>query len=604
MQNWRILRPYYTWREGYMGRLVGESFRAQGFLYGVAIVAMIVMASTAAGTAWIMEKIIDAMTNPEDRRTVFLVAGGVIALFTVRGISSYMQAYFLARAGNRVVAAQQEKLYRKLLRHGVAFYHNMESSDLLMRFTQGAQGARSLIDTLVVGFVRDMFTMIFLLAVMIYQQPTLSMICLVVGPAAFFGVRFLLQQVQEIMKGQMMSMAEIIKVIQETSGGIEIVKVFGLEDRMIGRMDGAVKQVETRSNQIKKLESLTSPMMDILAGLAIAGVVVVSALGVGTGEPATPGQLMSFVTALIMTYEPAKRVSRMRVSIETYMILVRMIFELLDEEETLSERPDAVDLKPGNGQVEFRNVHYAYREATPVIQGMNVTFEPGKTTALVGPSGGGKSTIARLIMRFFDPVEGDILINGQNLRDVRFTSLHEKMSYVGQSTFLFGSSVMENLRCSRPDASDDEVIEAARAANAHAFIDALPEGYHTKVGENGVFLSGGQKQRIAIARAILRKSEILLLDEATSALDTESESLVKSALEKLTEGRTTVVIAHRLSTIMQADTILVIEAGRVIEQGAPQTLLADDRGTFRRLFEHQFQGDLAEVMALQKSPAA
>lgn len=588
--SWGPLQRWARWKTTPIGRLLAESFRAQGLLYGISIVAMLFMASTAAGTAWIMEKIIDVMTNPEDRATVFRVAGMIIALFLVRGISSYMQAYFLARAGNRVVAMQQERLYRKLLRQGVAFYKTTESSDLLMRFTQGAQGARNLIDTLVVGFVRDLFTMLGLLAIMIYQQPILSMVCLIVGPIAFFGVRFLLKQVQTIMQGQLLSLAEIIKVIQETSAGIEVIKIFGLEGRMIGRMDGAVKQVENRANQIKKLESVTSPLMDILAGLAIAGVVVVSALGVGSNEPATAGQLMSFVTALIMTYEPAKRVSRMRVSIETFSVMVTMIFDLLDQEETLKERDNATTLKRGTGRVEFRDVSYGYREDVPVISSMNVVFEAGKTTALVGQSGGGKSTMAGLIMRFFDPESGSVLINGEDVRDVTFDSLHDKISYVGQNTFLFANSVMENLRCSRPDATDEDVVMAAKAANAHKFISDLPDGYDTLVGENGTFLSGGQRQRIAIARSILRQSEILLLDEATSALDTESEALVKKALKKLTKGRTTIVIAHRLSTILEADQILVVKDGQIVERGEPQDLLKAN-GAFRSLFEHQFQGE-------------
>lgn len=583
---------WHEWSQTRVGRLLAESFRAQGLLYGISVVAMVIMAGSAGATAWVMEKIIDVMTNPDDRAAVFGVAGLILIIFAVRGVSSYVQSYFLARAGNRVVAMQQERLYRKLLTQGVDFYKDTNSSDLLMRFTQGADAARSLIDILVVGFVRDMFTMIFLLCVMIYQQPTLSMICLLVGPVAFIGVRLLLRQVQSIMKGQLTSMAEIIKVIQETSRGIEIVKVFALENRMIARMDGAVRQVEHRANSIKRLEAITSPLMDILAGIAIAGVVIVSALGVGSGEPATPGQLMSFVTALIMTYEPAKRVSRMRVSIETCMVGVNMIFQLLDKEETLKESPDATPLKPGNGHVEFRNVNYGYRKDEPVIKDMSVVFEPGKTTALVGQSGGGKSTMAALIMRFFDPETGQVLINGQDLRDVTLESLHSNMSYVGQNTFLFASSVMENLRCSRPGATDEEVVDAAKAANAHDFISSLPQGYDTQVGEDGTFLSGGQKQRLAIARAILRKSEVLLLDEATSALDTESEALVKVALQKLTKGRTTIVIAHRLSTIMEADEIFVVQKGQVVERGTPQHLL-ETGGAFKRLVEHQVSTESA-----------
>jgi len=598
------LALWNKWKRTDVGRLLAESFRAQGLLYAIAMTAMVIMASTAAGTAWIMEKIIDVMTAPEDRAAVFTVAGGVVALFIVRGISSYIQAYFLARAGNRVVAMQQDRLYRKLLQRGVAFYKGTESSDILMRFTQGAQAARNLVDTLVVGFVRDLFTMLGLLAVMIYQQPTLSLICFVVGPVALIGVRFLIKKVRSIMEQELASLAEIIKVVQETSQGIEVVKVFGLEARMSNRMSRAIKQVERRANEIKKLEAVTSPLMDILAGFAIAGVLVVSALGLGMAEPATAGQLMSFVTALLMTYEPAKRVSRMRVSIETYLVGVRMIFDLLDAKETMVEPADAVPLKDGQGKVEFRDVTYSYREDLPVIRNLSVKFEAGKTTALVGPSGGGKSTIAGLVMRFFDPESGEVLINNQSLRDVTFDSLHGKLSYVGQSTFLFATSVMENLRLSRPDATDEEVVQAAKIANAHEFIENLPDGYDTPVGENGTFLSGGQKQRMAIARAVLRKSEVLLLDEATSALDTESEALVKNAVSKLTQGRTTIVIAHRLSTITEADVIFVVDGGQVVEQGAPDDLLAREGGAFRRLFEHQFTGSDQDDVANETTSIA
>ncbi len=582
-------RRWDAWKGSHIGRIVRRSFRHQGHLYGVAIAAMVVMAASAGAIAWVMEQIIDVMTTPGDRAPVLGVAGIIVAIFTTRGIAGYLQSYFMARAGNRLVAELQDELYRKLLQRAVGFYRNTESSDLLMRFTNGAQGARGVVDTLVSGFVRDLLTMVFLFAVMVYQQPTLSAISLIVGPVAVLGIRYLLRQVRAIMEQEMKSLAEIIKVMQETSAGIEIIKVFGLENRLIGRMDNAIRSVEHRNNSIMRLQSVTSPLMDTLAGLAIAGVVIVSALGVGTGEPATPGQLMSFVTALLMTYEPGKRVSRMRVAIEAQMVMVRMVFDLLDQEEELKEKPNAAKLEDGAGRVELRNVSFEYNENIPVIKNMTLSFEEGKMTALVGQSGGGKSTIAALIMRFFDPDGGAVLINGQDIRDVTFESLHGKISYVGQNTFLFATTVMENLRCSRPDASDEEIYAAAKAAHAHEFISALRHGYDTMVGENGAFLSGGQKQRLAIARAILRRAEVLLLDEATSSLDTESESLVKSALAKATKGRTTIVIAHRLSTIMEADRIVVIQSGSVIEEGTPADLLDQDAGAFRSLFDTQFK---------------
>ena len=589
-----IKRAWNNWRSGYMGRLIGESFYAQGGLYGIAIAAMVVVALTTAGSAYMMEYIVDAMTSPEMRSYAHMIALGVIGLFLAKALASYVQAMYLARAGNRIVAAQQERLYRKLLKHGVSFFSTNESSDLLMRTTNGAQSARRLIDVLVTGFVRDALTLVGLVVVMVYQQPVLSVMFFVVGPVALFGVRYLLKSVRAIMQAEFKSLAEIIRVLQETSSGIKVIKVFSLEDRMITRMETAIRSVEKRSNDIAKLQSIASPLMEFLAGLAVAGVLIISTMGIGGSEQPSAGQLMSFITALLMAYEPAKRLSKMRVQIEACMVGVGLLFGLLDQEDTMQESPDAHDLLEGPGEIALRNVTFGYHGAVPVIQDMNLTFEAKKTTALVGQSGGGKSTIFGLIMRFYDPDDGSIEIDNQNLRDVSFTSLRRKISYVGQDTFLFSTTVMENLRCSAPEASDEEVMEAARAAHAHDFICELPNGYDTQVGENGTFLSGGQKQRVAIARAILRNAEILLLDEATSALDAESESLVKSALDALTQNVTVIVIAHRLSTILEADKIMVVQDGAVIEQGNLDELMQKN-GSFRNLFDQQFKKNKPEA---------
>ncbi len=583
-----IKRAWDNWRSGYMGRLISESFFAQGGLYAVAIVAMIAVAATTAGSAYMMEYIVDAMTSPEMRDWAHLIALGVIALFLVKALASYVQAVFLARAGNRIVAAQQEKVYRKLLRHGVSFFSDNDSSNLLMRTTNGAQAARKLIDVLVTGFIRDALTLVGLVIVMVYQQPVLSVMFFVVGPIALVGVRYLLKSVRSIMQAEFKSLAEIIRVLQETSAGIKVIKVFSLEDRMINRMDTAIHNVEKRANDIARLQSIASPLMEFLAGLAVAGVLIVSTTGIAGSEQPTAGQLMSFITALLMAYEPAKRLSKMRVQIETAMVGVGLLFGLLDQEDSMLENPDAYDLGDGPGEVALRNVTFGYQGSVPVIEDMSLTFQARKTTALVGQSGGGKSTIFGLIMRFYDPDEGSVEIDGQDVRNASFSSLRRKISYVGQDTFLFSTSVMENLRCSAPDATDEEVVAAAKAAHAHDFITELPKGYDTPVGENGTFLSGGQKQRIAIARAILRKAEILLLDEATSALDAKSESLVKEALDALTKDVTVVVIAHRLSTILEADTIMVVQDGAVVEQGNLEQLMQKN-GNFRSLFEEQFK---------------
>ena len=409
-----------------------------------------------------------------------------------------------------------------------------------------------------------------------------------VGPLAMLGVRQILKKVRAIMEMEMASLAEIIKVVQETSAGILVVKAFALEARMAKRMNDAVSQVEKRSNAIARLEAVTSPLMDTLSGFAIAAVVALSAVNLFGERATTAGQLISFVTALLMAYEPAKRMSRMRVSIEANLVGVRMMFDLLDRPESVTEVQNPADLAKGPGAVAFQDVAFAYSNGQPVLRGLSMICEAGKTTALVGPSGGGKSTILNLILRLYDPTSGSVAIDGTDLRTCSFHSLRDRISFVGQGTFLFSTSVLDNIRFGRPSATDEEVAEAAKAANAHEFIVELPNGYRTPVGENGAFLSGGQKQRLAIARAILKDSPILLLDEATSALDSRSEALVQDAIQHLTKGRTTIVIAHRLSTVIEADKICVINDGDLVEQGTTQELLAHN-GLFRRLYDQQFR---------------
>ena len=570
-------------------RLLRESLPEHKGKYAAAIVAMIFVAATTALSAWVMGEIIDSMTDSQNRGRVYWVAGGVALIFFAKGIASFAQTVLMARAGNRIVAQKQSLLFKRLLGQGISYFNTTESSDLLLRVTQSAQMARAVIDTIVTGFIRDLLTLIGLAAVMVYQQPILSLVSLVVGPAAIFAVRQLLQRVRSVMALEMAGLAEIIKVVQETSTGARVIKAFALEELMQHRMDTAVRDVEKRANKMVRLESATSPLMDTLTGLAIAAIVVLSNVEMGGQAAGTPGQLMSFVTAFLMAYEPAKRLSRMRISIEGGMVGVRMMYGMLDQPQTLTAAKDARPLLDGPGEVRLEKVAFGYTGGTSVIKDLSLTFEAGKTTALVGPSGGGKSTILNLILRLYDPAEGAVLIDGQDIRGATFESLRQKIAFVGQDTFLFSNTVMGNLRLARPDATDDEVTEAARVAHAHDFITNLPHGYLTPIGENGAFLSGGQRQRLSIARAVLRRAPILLLDEATSALDSQSETLVRDALEHISNGVTTIVIAHRLTTVMNADKICYLEDGAVIEQGTLTDLLAKG-GSFSKLYQAQFRG--------------
>lgn len=569
-------------------RLLRENFRKHALLYTGAILSMVIIAATTSASAWIMKDVVEATVRGHDFDMVVFIATAVAVIFIVKGISSFSQTFFLSRAGNSIVSEQQRKIYRRLMQQGIGFYQKNGSADLLLRVTQNAQAARSVIDTIVTTFVRDLLSLAGLLAVMLVQNFRLTVIALTLGPVAFIGVRFLLKRVRGLMEKEMSSLADIIKVMQETSIGIRVIKAFSLEEMMQKRMDKAIADVQRRANSIATLEAATSPIMETLAGIAIAAVIVFSGY-MASEQKGMEAQLMAFITALLLAYEPAKRVANVRVKIESGLIGVRMMFELIDIPITLEEKANAKPLACPKGKIRFKNVSFAYADDRPVLNSINLTFPAGKMTALVGPSGSGKSTMINLMMRLYDPKKGVIEIDGQDIRAVTFRSLREHMSYVGQDTFLFEGSVYDNIAFGKAGASEEDIVKAAKAANAHGFISRLPQGYQTNVGDNGGNLSGGQKQRISIARAMLRDSKILILDEATSALDSQSEALIRDALDRLTRDRTTIVIAHRLSTIANADKIVVMKEGDIFEEGTEAELLAAQDGLYRELYELQFQ---------------
>lgn len=568
-------------------RLLRESVPQHRGKYLAAIVAMVLVAVSTAMTAWVMGAIVDSMNDSENRGRIFLVAAAVAVVFFVKGAASFAQMVLMTKAGSSIVAEKQIQLYNRLLEQGLNYFSTTDSSNVLVRVTQSAQRARKVIDTIVTGFVRDALTLLGLVGVMVYQQPVLSLVCLVVGPVALFFIQKILARVRALTAQELSGQAEIIKVVQETATGVRVIKAFALERRMALRMENAVRRVEKRINKMARLEAATTPLMDTLTGLAIAGVVMLSAVSVFGQSVGTPGQLMSFVTAFLMAYEPAKRLSKMRVSIERGMKGVQMMYDLLDQPRMMIDPPDAVDLPDGPGALKLESVRFGYPRGKAVIDGITLDFPTGRTTALVGPSGGGKSTLLNLILRLYDPDEGRITLDGCDLRQATAASLRRKIAYVGQDTFLFSATVMENLRLVRPNATDDEVHKAARIAHADEFIQTLPQGYDTPIGENGAFLSGGQRQRLAIARAVLRQAPILLLDEATSALDSHSEAMVRDALDRITVGVTTIVVAHRLSTVLKADLICYLEGGRIVETGSLDQLLTRN-GRFRALYEQQF----------------
>ncbi|WP_354433749.1 ABC transporter ATP-binding protein [Martelella mangrovi] len=574
-------------------RLLSENLRDQAPWYALATVAMLIVAGMTSLSAWIMKDIVNETVVSQNMNRMFMLAGAVASIFIVKGIATYFQIVILSKAGNNIIAKTQSSIFGRILQQDLNFFIRFPSSDLVMRLTNNAQAARTAMDLILTSAVRDLFSLIGLVVVMFIQQPILSLVAFIIGPLAFAGVRYLTKKVREIMRQELTAFTKIIESVQEASTGVRIIKAFGLEDHMRARMDRQVTQVEHRANSIARLSAATSPIMETLSGLAIAGVIALSGFWV-VGGSQTPGELMSFITALLLAYEPAKRLARMRVNLETAMVGVRMMYEIKDHPILLTEAENPKPIPPGGGEIVFDNVGFSYDPSKPLFKNLNLAFPSGKTTALVGASGGGKSTIINLVMRMFDPDEGVITVNGLDLREVSFESLRAHMSYVGQDTFLFNGTVRENLRLGRQGATDEEIVEAAKAAHAHDFILNMNEGYDSLVGENGGNLSGGQKQRLAIARAMLRNADILILDEATSALDSYAESLVQDALARLTKDRTTIVIAHRLATITSADNIVVLENGAILEQGPQRELLNHD-GPYRRLYELQILPQLEEA---------
>ncbi len=580
-----------------VARILRGNYKAHWKGYTISFVFLFIVAGMTSLSAWIMSSVVNQIFVKQDKEMLVVLSVAVVAIFIVKGAASYGQMVIQSRIGNRIVAENQKRFYDRILKFGLGFYNERASGELIMSISAGANGIRQVIDTLVLSVGRDFVTLIGLIFVMVSQAPMMAFFALVFAPVAIIFVTKLVKRIRGIARAEFTSGIQIISIIQETVHGAKIVKAFGLGDHMRTRMSDAAEAVERRANKIAQLQARTSPLMETLGGVSI-GLVIFYAGWSTISAGRTPGEFMSFITALLLAYEPAKRLARVQVGLAESLVGVRALFSILDHPVSITENDEHPALALTRGRIDLDDVYFGYRANEPVVHGISLSVEHGKRLALVGPSGGGKSTILSLIQRFYDVQKGAIRVDGQDIRTVSIGSLREHIAFVSQDVFLFSGTARDNIRIGRLDASDEEVEQAARDAFAHDFIMNLPNGYESTVGENGVQLSGGQRQRIAIARAILKNAPILLLDEATSALDSESERMIQAALDKLVEGRTTIVIAHRLATILTADEIAVIEHGKVLEQGTHAELVRK-QGLYEKLYRYQF----AEDPALERQSA-
>ncbi|MBW8285818.1 MAG: ABC transporter ATP-binding protein/permease [Rhizobium sp.] len=567
-------------------RIIAENGRDHVRGYVFAILCLMAVALTTAFTAWIMEAVVNEAFANQRADIVWLICGSILAAFVLRGFASYGQAVTLSKIGNNIVARYQRRLYSHLMTLSLGYFTESRSARLAAQISQNINGIRDVLNLTVTSMARDLLTLVALVGVMVFKDPILSLIVFVVAPPMLLAMRYISKRLRSATKESVIYNSHVLGAIQETIQGIAIVKAFTMEEELERKVEGTISAAEKRANRIARLSERTSPITETFAGVAISSVLAYAAFRSIYGG-VLPGAFFSFVTALLLAYEPAKRLAKLQVQMERAVVNARMIYEILDMQTHQRDKDGATDLKVTDARIEFRGVKFAYGNNEAVLKGIDFIAEGGKTTALVGPSGAGKSTVITLIPRFYDPLEGEILIDGQNIADVTKASLRKHLAYVSQQPYLFEGTIRDNIRYGRPDATHAEIEEAARLAHAHDFIVAQPLGYDTPVGENGVTLSGGQRQRLSIARALVRNAPILLLDEATSALDTESEAAVQKALDEAMTGRTVVVIAHRLSTIRRADKIIVMQAGTIAEEGSHDDLAQRPDGLYARLNQLQ-----------------
>jgi subfamily B ATP-binding cassette protein MsbA len=572
-------------------RLYAEAIRPYLGRILVAMVFMAIAAGAQGFTAWLMEPVVDWVFAQRNQSLLWPVAAAVLGTFALKGIAEYVQSVMMSRVGLQIVSDLQKRLFAHLITLDAGFFGRVSSGNLVSRFLVDVNQMRNGVSNAITGIGKDSLTVIALIGVMFYQDWMLAALSFFVFPVAIYPIQRLGRRMRKVTVNTQEQMGAFNTILEQSFQGIRMVKSYGLEPYEQAKVDHLTDDIFRLTLKGAVTRAASSPIMETLGGVAVTVVIVYGGYRV-IDSATTTGAFFSFITALMMAYQPMKNLAKLNASLQEGLAGAQRLFGLLDTPSAIVEAPDAKPLQAQGGAVRFDAVSFAYDDGTPALKSLTLDIPAGKTVALVGPSGAGKSTIMNLIPRYYDATSGCLTIDGQDVRGVTLESLRNVIALVSQEVTLFDDSVRANIGYGRPDATQDEIEQAARMAAADGFIRELPQGYDTLVGQRGLKLSGGQRQRLAIARAMLKNAPILLLDEATSALDTESERQVQTALETLMEGRTTLVIAHRLSTVVGADLIHVIDGGQVVESGTHAELLVHG-GAYARLYALQFAAEAA-----------
>lgn len=572
-----------------VGRLLKSYLKPYLKSFISALFLMAVAAAMTAGIAKIMEHVVDDVLSGSNPDSIMPVAAIVFVVFVLRGLSTYAHTIMMNKIGQSIVADIQKEQFAKFMTLDLAFFHDNPSGQLISRVVNDVNVMRIAITDSLTGLGKSSLTLIFLVGVMFSQDWKLALAAFVIFPVAAGFVAYLGRRLRKLSGDLQSYMAGLSDILSQIFQGIRQVKTYQMEDYEKKRAGVAIDHVKRINIKAARIGNLSTPVNEIMVGIALFAIIIYGGYEIAKGQ-LTAGQLTSFLTAFIMAYEPMKKLSKLNNVLQTGLGATMRVFDIMDRVPAIQQKSGAKALKSKKPKIVFDHVRFQYEKGQEEAL-KDISFEalPGKVTALVGPSGGGKSTIINLIPRFYDVSDGSIMIDGHDIRDLTIRSLRKSIALVSQDITIFDGTIRANIAYGQEKATHAAIEQAAKAAAAHDFIVEFPDGYDSKVGESGVKLSGGQRQRIAIARAILKDAPILLLDEATSALDNKSEKAVQAALKELEKGRTTIVIAHRLSTVQSADRIIVLDKGRIVEQGRHNSLLGKKTGLYSKMYKAGLQ---------------